>query len=127
MKAITIWQPYAQAIALGLKQYETRSWVTHHRGPIAIHASMRPMSPDARHLAAMYGMGDNLERGAIIAICELVDCIPMTPEFIAAQPKSEIDFGDWRVGRYAWQLRVVRVLDTPKPVCGRQGLWNWDE
>ena len=127
MKAITIWQPYAQAIALGLKRYETRSWGTRHRGPIAIHASVRPLGADARRLAAAYGIENDLEYGAVIDICELVDCIPMTPEFIAAQPKSEIDFGDWRVGRYAWQLRVVRVLDTPHHIGGLQGLWNWDE
>ena len=26
MKAITLWQPYATFIALGIKDYETRSW-----------------------------------------------------------------------------------------------------
>ena len=127
MKAITIWQPYAQAIALGLKRYETRSWGTRHRGPIAIHASMRPPGQNLRHLAATYGLGDHLERGAVIAICELVDCVPMTSALIAAQPKSEIDFGDWRVGRYAWKLRLIRVLDAPHHIGGLQGLWNWNE
>lgn len=38
MKAITIWQPYASLIAAGLKEYETRSWPTRYRGPIAIHS-----------------------------------------------------------------------------------------
>ncbi len=39
MKAITIWQPWASLIACGAKQYETRSWATSYRGPIAIHAA----------------------------------------------------------------------------------------
>ena len=43
MKAITIWQPYAQAIALGLKKFETRSWPTKYRGKLAIHASLKPL------------------------------------------------------------------------------------
>ena len=38
MKALTIYQPYAALIAAGGKRYETRSWKTSYRGPIAIHA-----------------------------------------------------------------------------------------
>jgi hypothetical protein len=41
MKALTVLQPYAQLIAVGAKQYETRSWATKHRGPTAIHAGKR--------------------------------------------------------------------------------------
>ena len=43
MKAITIWQPWAFLLAMGAKQYETRSWETAYRGPIAIHAAKRPV------------------------------------------------------------------------------------
>lgn len=43
MKAITIWQPWASLIACGVKQYETRSWPTKYRGPIAIHAAAMDM------------------------------------------------------------------------------------
>jgi len=39
MKTITIWQPWASLIAIGAKHYETRSWATNYRGPIAIHAA----------------------------------------------------------------------------------------
>ena len=39
MKAISLWQPWASAMALGLKRNETRSWETLVRGPIAIHAA----------------------------------------------------------------------------------------
>lgn len=41
MKAITIWQPWATLIAIGAKRYETRSWSTTYRGPLAIHAAKR--------------------------------------------------------------------------------------
>ncbi len=41
MKAITIWQPWASLLACGAKQYETRSWATSYRGPIAIHAAKK--------------------------------------------------------------------------------------
>lgn len=41
MKALTIWQPWASLIACGAKRYETRSWPTKYRGPIAIHAAAK--------------------------------------------------------------------------------------
>ena len=39
MKAITLTQPWASLVALGLKKIETRGWRTDHRGPLAIHAA----------------------------------------------------------------------------------------
>lgn len=39
MKALTIWQPWASLLADGEKRFETRSWATSYRGPIAIHAA----------------------------------------------------------------------------------------
>lgn len=39
MYAITLYQPWASAVVLGLKQYETRSWPTNARGIVAIHAA----------------------------------------------------------------------------------------
>jgi activating signal cointegrator 1 len=41
MKALSLWQPWASAIASGAKHYETRPWRTSYRGPIAIHAAKR--------------------------------------------------------------------------------------
>ena len=41
VKAITIWQPWASLLACGAKRYETRSWATNYRGPIAIHAAAK--------------------------------------------------------------------------------------
>src|SRR5579872_5081015 len=37
--ALTLRQPYATLICLGLKQIETRRWATYHRGPLLIHAA----------------------------------------------------------------------------------------
>lgn len=56
MKALTLWQPYSQAIAIGLKQFETRSWATKHRGLLAIHCSVKPLSKQYKQLAKKYGM-----------------------------------------------------------------------
>lgn len=125
MKAFTLYQPYAAAIALGLKKYETRSWATKYRGPLAIHASVKPLSPELKELTKRYGI-NNLEYGKIIAICELQDCIEMTKDFINSQSTTEKDFGIWTPGRYAWKLKVLTVLKQPIPARGYQMLWNID-
>lgn len=49
MKAITVQEPWASLIAIGEKQFETRSWKTNFRGRIAIHAS-RTMTSQGRDL-----------------------------------------------------------------------------
>ncbi len=40
-KAITMIQPWASAIASAGKDIENRSWHSHYRGPIAIHAGAK--------------------------------------------------------------------------------------
>lgn len=125
MKAITIWQPYAQAIALGLKRFETRSWATKYRGQIAIHASQRPLTKQQKLLAEKYGISD-FPLGKVLLIADLTDCILMTEEFIKAQKQSELDFGDWQIGRYAWRLENIRLVEKTIEVSGQQGLWNLD-
>lgn len=39
IKAISLKQPWASLIFMGLKKIETRSWASLYRGPLAIHAS----------------------------------------------------------------------------------------
>lgn len=49
----------------------------------------------------------------------------MTPEFIAEQSKTELNFGDWRPGRYAWKFENIHPINSPK-IKGHQGLWSKD-
>ena len=81
MKTLTIWQPYAQAITLGLKTYETRSWFTKYRGKIAIHASIKPLSKECKLIAHKDDI-KNFSFGEIIVIADLTDCILITEDFI---------------------------------------------
>ena len=93
MKAVTIYQPHASLAAIGAKKFETRSWATNYRGPIAIHAG-KVFAPHDQHnfsdvrflLAAMdvlfpsasdglsYGALYGLPRGAVIATADLIGC-----------------------------------------------------
>ena len=140
MKAISLLQPYASLIAVGAKKIETRSWSTKHRGPLAIHAS-KGFSKANRELCwgepfrtallkAGYKMSlGSIPLGAVIATCNLVDCIKMTPEFIDLVKSAkgyEIDFGVYAVGRFAWILENVQPLTEPIPAKGALNLWEWE-
>lgn len=78
MKALTLHQPYATAVADGIKTVETRSWQTHHRGAVAIHAAKRidhealwrARLVDARHHET------ELPLGAIVAMARIVRMVP---------------------------------------------------
>ncbi len=140
MKAITIWQPWASLIVEGQKGYETRSWYTSYRGPIAIHAAKRPVEKVLEEinpsgmptffLEALYSIfgqyfKETLPTGGIVATAKLVDCIRITEEFVKGLSFKEELFGDYTIGRYAWKLEGVKKIQRPIPVVGKQGLWTW--
>ena len=140
MKALSVMQPWATLIALGAKRIETRSWSTHHRGPLAIHASGR-MNRDAllslheqriREALAAGGYREGsgptsnpfgLPLGALLAVVTLVDIQRIPQGNIPDEP--ERTFGDYAPGRFAWIIEDVRPLPEPVPAKGRLGLWQW--
>jgi activating signal cointegrator 1 len=40
------------------------------------------------------------------------------------QPQTELDTGDWRVGRMAWRLDNIRRIIQPIPITGKLGLFH---
>lgn len=126
MKVLSIKEPFATLIKDGVKIYETRSWKTNYRGKIYIHASLS-LSKSERVESANKYLKSEIKPGFILCKCELVDCIPMTDEFIKYINKdtSEYDYGLYSEGRYAWKLKVLEVLDKPIPAKGKLGIWNY--
>lgn len=142
MKAITIWQPWASLLVSGRKRYETRSWATSYRGPIAIHAAKRPVRQTIDALAADRGLGgsrwttliacscglgelNQLPTGAIVGTAILTRCNLITEAFVAKLTPMELALGDFTLGRYAWDFHVRIAADSPVPAKGMQGLWEW--
>lgn len=129
MKVLTLHQPYATAIALGHKRYETRSWWTSYRGPLAIHAA-KGLPGYARDFAALEHqlgrMPGYLPLGAIVAVVRLGQIRP-TEEVALEVEALERLYGDYTPGRFAWRLEDVRPLREPYPLRGRQGLSNLSE
>lgn len=143
MKCLTLTQPYATLIATGAKTIETRSWQAPRSAigqPLAIHAA-KGMPFDEAWFAmyqidvirealssAGYRCLDDLERGAVVATCRLVDCVPtagieQTPA-VDWLSDAELAMGDLSDGRYAWLLADVRRLTDPIPARGGLGLWE---
>lgn len=142
MKALTIWQPWAGMVAAGIKKNETRSWGTHYRGQIAIHAAKqdihigwcRYLSDEAAEvicrrleLPEIFNTIETFPTGCILGTAELVDCIKISPEYISKLNYDELALGDYSLGRYAWVME--NAIKFPEPILakGKQGIWNWDK
>lgn len=139
MLALTIWQPWASAIALGHKLVENRNW-----GPpataldqlIAIHAAKRdpdvedfitvcrrlkfpvtnhgyPRTPGGTSLMAMI----EASFGSVIAVARLERVVDRSSDLPRAQRQ-------WFVGDYGWVLGEVRLCAKPVPCRGLQKLWT---
>ena len=137
--AISLWQPWAGAVAAGLKLNETRS---HTRlrclvgQVVAIHAALK-WTAEQRDALARLTFGHGVEfrarwpetlrndfrptLGAVVAVAEIDDAQEMTPDLVSGQSQLEIALGDWRPGRWAYQLGRVHRLPGPVPAVGRQG------
>lgn len=90
MKALSIRQPWAWLIVHGYKDIENRSWRTKYRGPVLIHASMGMTRHQYLLVQAICeGMPsisrvtlppfDELERGGIVGIATITDCVEESP------------------------------------------------
>ncbi len=124
MKALSLWQPWASAIALGHKKIDTRHWATKYRGPIAIHAAKRFQREQRVFAGIERTLGrlpDRLPFGAIVAIAYLDDIVPTEQ---LAPSSIERMYGDYSSGRYGWILESIQALAEPIPFKGRQGLFN---
>jgi activating signal cointegrator 1 len=130
IKAITLHQPWATLIALGAKQYETRSWPTRYRGLLVIHAGKTLMiDPKDRimlSLLADVGIRDprKLPLGAAVCVCELT-AVYRSQDVAPHLNDRERAFGDFSPGRAAWELKNVQRFIQPIPCKGAQKLWDW--
>jgi len=129
VRAITLHQPYAGLVALGLKRYETRTWGTSYRGEIAICAAAL-WTPAVRENALRLSQLANRREladpplGVVVALAELTECREMLLGAEEDVSGLEVAVGNWKAGNYAWRLENVRDLAEPMPIKGRQGLFR---
>lgn len=128
MKAISLWQPWASAMALGLKTIETRHWSTNVRGLVAIHAAKRwtrEEREDAEDFARSFNCPALIEPplGAILALGHLVSVVRVETlrDDISDMERA---FGNYGNARFAWQFAHVVSLPEPIPFKGAQGFFE---
>lgn len=127
MKVLTIKEPYASLIANKQKEYETRSWKTNYRGKIYIHASKNPDNIKEKDDLKKLIEENNITYKPRYILCEatLEDCIYMDNNFIESVSKKEKLVGNYEIGRYAWKLDNIRLIE-PVEAKGKLGIWNYE-
>jgi activating signal cointegrator 1 len=122
VRAVSLWQPWASAMALGLKTVETRHWRTNVRGPVAIHAAKR-WTREERELAEAHGLALPLPLGAVVAVGRLMS-IHSTDRLADRLNDWELAWGNYAPGRFGWIFEDIRPLSEPVPCIGRQGFFD---
>ena len=131
LRVISIKEPFASLIANKMKRIETRSWKTNYRGEIYIHASLRYDKKRLKDRVELLELIKDLEchPGYILCKANLVDCIYMTDEVIEQIKKDHQEYicGHYEVGRYAWVLDDIEVLDKKIAAKGKLGIWYFSK
>lgn len=150
MKALSIKQPWASLIAtprqdnplLGIKDIENRTWKTHFRGRIYIHASASKVKFDNWYDSPLnneqllsldpmqYGL--DFEYSAIIGEVDIVDCVINHPSIWAEKTFTyEYDeSGEKPIGKpiYNWVLANPVLYDKPiLNVKGKLSFWEFEK
>lgn len=131
LKALSIRQPWATAIACGLKTTETRSWRSNYYGQIAICASATQSGDDEESHDWYQGMIDHyrnlmpssyysLPFGVCVAVAQIAAYKP-SKTFLTGS--VDFDLGNFEAGRWGWVLENVRQVPVPVPVKGQLGLF----
>jgi activating signal cointegrator 1 len=124
MLAIALHQPWATLMAIGAKKYETRDWPTKHREQILVYAAKKDTGQLRRIFlsdpfftvlsGAGYDQWAALPFGALLSIHKIVDVQP-TQKIKHHLGDLELAFGNYRAGRWAFDMPLVREFDKPIP------------
>jgi hypothetical protein len=121
-KVLTVKQPWATAILELGKDIENRSWYTNHRGELLIHSSKSLSRKEINKFLEIipeYPLKEilsdsNFQCGCILGSVQLIE--------IVRDSSSK-----WAIPRQNhWVLSEPKVFDTPIPVKGQLGLWEYD-
>lgn len=116
LKALTLWQPWAHAIAHLGKWIENRTWAPPASAigePLAIHAGKKL----DREVAEDFGLRpDEIPIGCVVAVARL-------ERVICSKGDVPADQRLWWNGPIGWLLADVQAIE-PIPCRGAQGLWE---
>lgn len=127
MKVLTIKQPFATLIAMGIKEYEFRTWKTNYRGELLIHAGK---GIDKKAMKKYEHLNLEYPSGAIIAKVNITDCLYIDNDVRAMLKQLNpvvyeriIKDKSWE--GYGFRLENIKKI-KPVKVNGKLGLWNYE-
>jgi ASCH domain-containing protein len=115
---LSIMQPWAWAIVHGYKPVENRSWRSHHRGRLLIHAGKQIDADGFDIIARLLPDGialppkDMLPRGGVVGEARMTDCVTFHPS-------------PWFFGRYGFVFTDAAPLPL-YPCRGNLGFFQVD-
>jgi activating signal cointegrator 1 len=127
IRSLTLHQPWASLMALGLKRYETRSWQTPYRGKIAIHAAKRLLDDAALETTwkaekltdqKLNPCDFKYPLGCIVAIANVTDCLPMSSR--SPEPGQIHHFENGSFATARWQV----LIHAMSPLERAMGDWQ---
>jgi activating signal cointegrator 1 len=135
IRIVSLWQPWATLIALGLKEYETRSFGTSYHGPLAIHATKKQPCDVWAQVEQIWQLSGQDERltqlldsrgtfefpqAAIVAAAVGVSSMPM----MVGEPKQSGQIREFRDGRWQYLIGAMSPLER---ACGdwQAGRFGW--
>jgi len=126
LRAVSVRQPWAWAIARGHQPVLNRATDIGYRGPVAIYASFRVDLESFESLVVRQAVNtawDSADPAA--AIGGIVAVVSLAGVCAAAAPGVPCGCGAWaQPGAYHWQLADPRPLRWPVLAVGQAGLWE---
>jgi hypothetical protein len=123
MKALSFRQPWAELILQRRKTLDMRTYTTHHRGPLAIHAS----KIIEQQACLRYGLDPKkLKIGGIVGLVELIDVIRLTKTDYDDLQTEHLSSWPYQPYMHGWVLRNPRRLPEMVPGRGQMKLFNVD-
>lgn len=127
IKAITVKQPWAKLIMLGLKRVENRPTSMEYRGRIAIHVAKT--RADESELESALALINGDETRALVRKCweenQHAGCVIGTVELVDIVRDSD---SPWAIpGKFHWVLRQPRLFPASdiRAARGQLGVWNY--
>lgn len=144
LRAISVWEPWCTGMMRGKLDVNTRSFNTHFRGEIAIHASLKHSNTNLAILAAMPEWQEVLQLhegtvkalkeachfGHVVAVGYLAECAADSDQLerYARRTITALDrkLDDYSAGRFLMLFRNIKPLNIPLPLPGKRGVWTLD-
>lgn len=125
-KALSVRQPFAYLLVTGIKTCENRTWPTHHRGTLVIHAGAKPMTKeDSKWLDDVHkelGEPPPDRNNVLLHTGGIVGCVYLAD--VVSKPDPDWELGWWDGESLAWMIGGCQQVIEFVPIKGCLGLFD---